>query len=77
MDWRDRISVEPEVMHERACIAGTRALVSVILDNLAAGIAEEELLRQYPSLSHDDVVAAIAYGGELARERVYISDWPF
>lgn len=70
MDWRERISVDPEVMHGRACISGTRVLVSVILDNLAVGTAEQELLRQYPSLTHEDVLAAIAYGGELARERV-------
>jgi len=70
MEWRDRITVDPEVMHGRACIKGTRIPVSVVLDNLAAGLSTEEVLEHYPSLTHDDILAAIAYGGELARERV-------
>ncbi len=45
-------------------------MVSIILDNLAAGVSEEELLKSYPSLEHEDIMAAIAYAAELARERV-------
>ena len=45
-------------------------MVSVLLDNLAAGVMEAELLRSYPSLTKEDVQAAIAYAAELARERV-------
>jgi uncharacterized protein (DUF433 family) len=45
-------------------------MVSVILDNLAAGIPDSEILRSYPSLSPEDIRGAIAYGAELARERV-------
>ena len=69
MDWRDRISVDPNVCHGKACISGTRILVSVVLDNLAAGETADELLVSYPSLSSEDVAAAIAYAAELARER--------
>ena len=47
-------------------------LVSVILDNLAAGIAHDEILRSYPSLTPDDIRAAIAYAAELARERIVV-----
>ncbi len=46
----ERISIDPSVCHGKACIKGTRVLVSVILDNLAEGISEEEILREYPSL---------------------------
>lgn len=70
MDWRQRISVRPDVCHGTACIAGTRIMVSVILDNLAAGVSIEQLLRDYPALSGADVNAAIAYAAALARERV-------
>lgn len=70
MDWRDYIAVDPEVCHGRACIKGTRIMVSVILDNLAAGLAPDEIVRSYPSLSHEAVQAAMTYAAELARERV-------
>jgi uncharacterized protein (DUF433 family) len=69
-DWQARISVNPKICHGVACIHGTRIPVSVILDNLAAGIGEEEILRSYPSLTAVDLHAAIAYGAELARERI-------
>jgi uncharacterized protein (DUF433 family) len=72
MDWRERISVDPLVCHGKACIKGTRIMVSVILDNLAAGVSPEEILKSYPSLSPEDVQAAIAYAAELARERVIL-----
>jgi uncharacterized protein (DUF433 family) len=70
MEWRDRISVDPSVMHGVACIAGTRIPVSVVLDNLAAGVSAEELVASYPGLTPDAVRAALAYAAELASERV-------
>jgi uncharacterized protein (DUF433 family) len=68
MSWRERITVDPTVCHGKACIKGTRVLVSVILDNLAADISELEILESYPSLASEDIQAVIAYGAELARE---------
>ena len=70
MTWQDRITVDPLVCHGKACIKGTRVMVSVILDNLAAGLSREEILASYPSVRPDDVEASIAYAAELARERV-------
>lgn len=70
MDWREHITVDPEVCHGKPCIKGTRVMVSVILDNLAAGQAAEEIVESYPSVDREDVQAAIAYAAELARERV-------
>ena len=72
MDWQERISVDPQICHGKACIKGTRIMVSIILDNLAAGVSQEEILRSYPSLSPEDVQAAIAYAAELARERIVL-----
>jgi uncharacterized protein (DUF433 family) len=69
-DWRDRITTSPDVCHGAACVRGTRIPVSVVLDNLAEGLPAEEILASYPSLTLDDVRAAVAYGAELARERV-------
>ena len=70
MDWEKRITVDPLVCHGKACIKGTRIMVSVILDNLADGVSEEEILKSYPSLASEDIRAAIAYAAELSRERL-------
>ena len=69
MDWRTHISVDPSVCHGKACISGTRVMVSVILDNLAAGKTADEIIVAYPSLTYDAVRAAIAFAADLARER--------
>jgi uncharacterized protein (DUF433 family) len=68
--WRDRIVSDPMVCHGRARIRGTRLPVSVVLDNLAAGQAPEAVVSSYPSLSLDDIHAAMQYAAELARERL-------
>ena len=70
MDWHEYISVDPNVCHGQACIAGTRVMVSVILDNLAAGLNVEEITESYPSVSDDAVKATLRYAAELARERI-------
>lgn len=70
MRWQDYIVVDPTICHGKACIKGTRIMVSVILDNLAAGLSLDEVLRSYPSLSREAVQAAITYAAELARERI-------
>ena len=68
MSWRDRISSDPHICHGKMCIRGTRIFVSVVLDNLAAGMTPEEIVREYPTLAVEDVHAAIAYAAELAHE---------
>lgn len=70
MKWQDRITVDPQVCHGKACIKGTRVMVSVVLDNLAAGVPRAEILASYPSLTEEDIEASIAYAADLARERV-------
>jgi uncharacterized protein (DUF433 family) len=70
MSWQDRISVRSEVCHGKVCITGTRIMVTVILDNLAEGLTEAEILNSYPTLKSEDVRAAIYYASELASGRV-------
>lgn len=70
MDWKSRISTDPNICHGKACITGTRIMVSVVLDNLASGADATEILHLYPSLHPEDVAASIAYAAELARERM-------
>lgn len=69
MDWKDRISIDPKICHGKPCVKGTRIWVSLILDFLAAGETVDEVLRDYPHLTREDVLACIAYGAEVARER--------
>jgi uncharacterized protein (DUF433 family) len=66
----ERITIDPEICGGKPCIKGTRIWVSLVLDLLAGGMPEAELLAEYPGLVHEDVLAAIAYGAEAARERV-------
>jgi uncharacterized protein (DUF433 family) len=68
--WRDRISVDPHICHGKACIKGTRIMISIILDNLAAGEEISTILRSYPTLKAEDIQAALQYAAELVRERI-------
>ena len=73
-DWSrvaiPRITIDPEVMGGKPCVRGTRIWVSLILDLLASGMTEAEVIAEHPGLKHEDVLAAIAYGAEAARDRV-------
>lgn len=66
-NWRQRISANPKVCHGKACIAGTRVMVSVILDNLADDESYESIMAGY-NVKREDIQAAINYAAELARE---------
>ena len=65
----ERISIDPNICFGKPCIRGTRIWVSLILDFLASGTSMEELLEEYPQLTRADILAAIAYGAEMTRER--------
>ena len=65
-----RITIDPKVCFGKPCIKGHRIWVSLILDLLASGMNVKELLEQYPGLEEMDILACIAYGAEMARERV-------
>ncbi|HUT55754.1 MAG TPA: DUF433 domain-containing protein [bacterium] len=67
-DWNERISIDPDICHGKPCIAGTRIMVSIILDYLTAGEGVEAILRQYPVLKEQDIRAAMAYAAWLAHE---------
>ncbi len=66
----DRISIDPAVCGGKPCVKGTRLWVSLILDFLADGVTEQELVSEYPQLTHQDIMAAIAYGAEMSREQI-------
>lgn len=66
----DLIAVDPDIVGGQAHIRGTRIPVSVVLDCLAAGLSEDEILKQYPSLDQAGIRAAAGYGAALAREEI-------
>jgi uncharacterized protein (DUF433 family) len=64
-----RISINPNICFGKPCIRGHRIWVSLILDHLASGVSQSELLAEYPGLEEADILACIAYGAEMSRER--------
>ena len=66
----ERITIDPRICGGKPCIKGTRIWVSLLLDFLSEDMTEAELLAEYSGLTHEDVLAAIAYGAEAARERI-------
>ena len=68
----ERISIDPRVCFGKPTVRGTRIWVSLILDLLAGGMSMGELLEAYPQLTAEDILAAIAYGAEMSRERYVV-----
>ena len=66
--WQELLSNDPLVCGGETCAAGTRIPVTVILDSLAEGASQEEILASYPSLRPEHIRAALAYAAELAHE---------
>ncbi len=69
MVWQDRISVDQNICHGKACIQGSRVMVSVVLDSLAAGESPESIANAY-HLAPDDIHAALLYAAALSKERI-------
>ena len=67
MSWEDRISVDPEVRSGKPCIKGTRITVYDVLEYLAGGMTESEILGDFPDLKAEDIRACLAFAA--ARER--------
>ena len=65
-----RIALNPEICHGKACIKGTRIMVSVVLDNLAEDTSMENILKSYPSLKKEDILASLEYVAALTKEEI-------
>jgi len=66
----DRISIDPNVCHGQACVKGTRIPVHQLVRMLANGDSIDDLLREYPSLRREDILASLDYAADLAEEQV-------
>jgi uncharacterized protein (DUF433 family) len=74
MTWQERITVDPAILVGKPVIRGTRLAVEFIIDLLAQGWSEEQILANYPGIVHDDIAACLKYASEsLKSERVYLS----
>ena len=72
MNWQERIVADPEVLAGKPVIRGTRMAVEFVLDLLANGWSEGEVLKNYPRLTPKDIQACIGYASALLKsERVY------
>jgi len=65
-----RVSIDPKICHGKACIKGTRVLVSLILDNLAEGLSIQQILHEYPTIAKEDIQASLEYAAILAKEEI-------
>jgi len=75
MNWQERIIIDPEILVGKPVVKGTRLAVEFIIDLLAQGWSEDEILRNYPGLSQDDIRACLGYASEILRaEKIYPLD---
>lgn len=72
MEWKERIEINPEILVGKPVIKGTRLAVEFIIDLLAQGWSEGDIIRNYPGLTHEDIQACLGYASEvLHAERIY------
>jgi uncharacterized protein (DUF433 family) len=72
-DWKNRITVDPEILVGKPIVRGTRISVELLMDRLGDGWTMEQILESYPRLTRDDVLAAIRFVTEVFREEDYIA----
>ncbi len=72
MNWQERIIVDPKILVGKPIIKGTRLAVEFIVDLLAQGWTESEILRNYPGITHDDITACLKYATSILKaEKIY------
>ena len=72
MGYQDRITIEPGKRGGKPCVRGLRITVSDVLDYLASGMSEDEVLRDFPDLTHDDIRACLAFAADRERRLVAV-----
>lgn len=73
MDWRERITTEPDILMGKPTVKGTRISVELIVGWLAQGWTHEQLLESYPHITRDDILAALAFTTEMLRDEDYVA----
>lgn len=72
INWKEHITIDPEIHHGEPCITGTRLSVAIIVGSLADGMSMEDVLEAYPQLSPIDIQAALAYAAEVMRQEILL-----
>jgi uncharacterized protein (DUF433 family) len=72
MDYRTHITIEPGKRGGKPCIRGLRITVYEVLEYLASGMSEAEILRDFPDLTRDDIRACLAFAADRERRLVSI-----
>ncbi|MEW6002185.1 MAG: DUF433 domain-containing protein [Nitrospirota bacterium] len=73
MDYKERITTDPNIMLGKPVIKGTRITVELILRKLSEGMTVEELLEAYPHLTKDDILAALSYSADVISQEEMIA----
>jgi uncharacterized protein (DUF433 family) len=68
VDWREHVTIDPELHHGDPCIKGTRIPVATIIGSLADGMTAEEVIETYPQLTETQIQAALAYAADIMRQ---------
>jgi uncharacterized protein (DUF433 family) len=77
MDWKERIVIDPEILVGKPVIKGTRLAVEFVVDLLAQGWQESEIIRNYPGLTRDDIAACLKYATNILKaEKIYPFELP-
>ena len=73
MSWEDRITMDARVLTGKPVVRGTRIAVEFVVELLSEGWSEQQILENYPGLSHEDLLACLRYASEtLKSERIYL-----
>ncbi len=72
MNWKDHITIDPEKRSGKPCIRDLRITVYDVLEYLASGMSEEEILKDFPDLTREDIRACLAFAADRERKLVSI-----
>jgi len=73
MNWEDRITIDPRVLTGKPVVRGTRIAVEFVVELLSEGWSEQQILDNYPGLSHEDYLACLRYASDVLKsERIYL-----
>jgi len=75
MDWRDRVTSDPEILLGKPVIKGTRISVALMLGWLSNGWTFDTIIEAYPNITRDDILAALAFATEMLHDEQYIAKY--
>lgn len=75
MDWRDRITSDPDILLGKPVVKGTRISVELILGWLANGWSFDNIVEAYPHITHEDILAALSFAAEMLHDEQYIAKY--